>query len=105
TAVVTKRGELLRVALTSHDGRANAHAGQACDSADHFWELHVHLLPRLLDPLHVPSGILDEAGPMPLRGAPDKDGLRGPAGRRPQAEAVQPRDPLAVVHVGLGPVR
>jgi hypothetical protein len=105
TAVVTKLGELLRVALTSPAGADKAHAGQACDIADPFWAFHVHLLQRLLDPRQVPSGILDEAGPMPLLGAPDTDGLLGPEGRRQQAEAVQPLAPRAVVHGGLGPVR
>ena len=87
-----------------HDGADNAHARQACDIAHHFRELDVHLLQRLRDPLHVPSGVLDQAGPMPLLGPPHADRRVGSKGRGQQAEAVQPLDPLAVVDVGLGAV-
>ena len=52
----------------------------------------------------MPPGVFAQGGAMPLRRPPHADRLLGSDGRRPQPEAVEPLDPLAVVDVGLGAV-
>src|SRR5215471_4125188 len=104
TATVAERGECLRVALPPYDGPSNAHAGQARAIADHFRELHVHLLQRFFDPLQVPSGVLDEMRTMPLIGPSDTNRLFRSEGCCQQSKAMEPLHPLAIVHVRFGTV-
>jgi hypothetical protein len=52
--------------------------------------------------LHVPTGRADQVGPLSQVGPQLAGLLVGPEGRRQQADAVQPVDPLAVAAVRLG---
>ena len=79
-------GQCLRVALPLVDSPENAHAGQASNIADHFWELDVHLFEGLLNLLQMPPGIVDQGRAMALIGlaaatvigTPHTDRLLGP---------------------------
>ena len=64
-------------------------------------QLDVHLHQRLLHPLDVRPGALDQALPMAHVGAQRDDGLGGTKTPAQQADAVEVAEPLAVGHVAL----
>src|SRR5262249_8122505 len=76
--------------------------GDAGDVTEDLRQLQVHLLQGLLQVLHVPADLADQVAPLPQVGAELAGLLVGPEGRRQQADAVQPVDPLAVPAVRLG---
>jgi hypothetical protein len=91
-------------ARAPYDGPDEAQAGPPRAGAHPFRERAVPVLPRRLEPLQRPAGVLDAGGAMPRRGTPHAARLLGPAGRGPQAAALQPRTPLTGVDSGLGAV-
>src|SRR5215831_14502259 len=100
--LVPELGQLLRRPCATQDRPEDGPPGDAGDVAEDFGQLQVHLLQGLLQVLHVPAGLAVQVGPLPQVGPQPAGLLVGPEGRRQQADAVQPVDPLAVAAVRLG---
>ena len=73
------------------------------DVADDLGQLDVHLLQGLLHVLDVAGGVAHQHLPLPPVAAQGQHRLGRAERGREQAVGVQPLDPLAVEHVGLGP--
>src|SRR5216684_6076159 len=91
----------MRVTLASHDGAYDRHAGRPGELGDGAVNLDVHLVQRLLHPLHAANPLLDQVGQLPVNGSEAADCLTGTERGTQQTTAVQKLDPLAVMEVGL----
>ena len=86
---ITMLGEPDGITLARDDGSDDGHArgsGEVGDSAVH---LDVHLIERLLHPLHAASALFDEIRQLPLQGSEPHDRIAGPKGTAQQGAAVQ----------------
>jgi hypothetical protein len=105
TMAVAQLGQRGWVPFASQDRLENRHASHPRDVADHVLQFEVHLRQRLLHMLEVLPGRGDQHGALAQVAAQHADLLRGPKGGRQQPVGVQALQPLAVLHVTLGPTR
>jgi len=100
-APVAQLRQALRIALARHDGAHDGHPGLAGHVGDRVVHLHVHLIERLLHPLHDARPVGHQIGALAGHRAQLTD-RRGRAKRAAQQPAtVQLLQPLAVAHVAL----
>jgi hypothetical protein len=101
--LVAVAGQGPRVAGAPDDGLEDEHPGHPGDVGHHLGQLDVHLLQGLLHVLDGPPGVGDDQLPLPQVSAKHAGRVVRPERGGQQAVAVQPLDPLAVQHIGLGP--
>jgi hypothetical protein len=89
-APVTQRREFGRVAFAGEQGVNDREPGQPSDVADHMVQLQIHLVQRLLHPLDMGRGGLDQALTMSEQRAQFADALRRPKRGGKQAHRVPP---------------
>ena len=94
-------GEDVRVAFAGDQGAEDREPGQANDVADDARQQEVHLDQRLLHPLDVGAGALDERVPMAQQRAEGEDRGGGPKAAAQQADTVEFAQPLTVLDVAL----
>ena len=96
-------GEDVGVPLAGDEGAQDRQAGLADDVADDAREQEVHLGERLLHPLDVGAGGLDEDVAMPHEGAEGEDRPGGAEAPAQEPDTVEFAEPLAVFDVALAP--
>ena len=94
-------GKGVGVGTPRDDVAENAQPGDAGDVADHDGELEVHLDQRLLHPLDVGGGALDQGLAVAQIGAQGRDRSGRSEAAAQQPHAMQLLDPLAVHDIGL----
>jgi hypothetical protein len=98
---VAQRRQTSGISIAGHDGADDRHARLAGDITDGVMDLHVHLIQRLLHPLHAASPLLHEVRLLALERSQANDGVAGPERTPEQTVAVQSLQPLAVLNVRL----
>ena len=101
TPRIPQRREPRRVALARDDGSDNRQPCRAGEVGDGAVDLDVHLIERLLHPLHAARPLFDEIRHLPVEGAQPHDGVAGAEGAPQEPAAMQQLQPLAVLEVGL----
>ena len=98
---VAVAGQDVRVPLARDEGAQDRQAGLADNVADHAREQEVHLGERLLHPLDIGAGGLDEDVAVPYEGAEGEDRPGGAEAPAQEADAVEFAQPLTVLDVAL----
>ena len=98
-----RAGQDLGVTLAGDDGADNPLTGHADDIGNHMMELHVHLVERFLQMLHVAALISDQHVAVSPYGTQGADLILGPKRAPEQTEAHQPLQPLAIQHITFAP--
>src|SRR5450631_4576280 len=102
-AMVAKRAQLHRIALSRDDGADDGHARRPGQIGDGSMDLDVHLVERLLHPLDTAGPLFDEICQLSMDGPHRDDRGTWAEGGSQQTAAVQKLNPLAVVEIGFAP--
>src|SRR6185369_11128371 len=95
-AAVAMHREASRVPFTGDDVANDGHPGLTGEVGDRAMDLNVHLVQRLLHPLHAARTLRDEVRHLPLQRAESGDRLTWTKRAPEQAAAVEQLEPLAV---------